>query len=164
MNILSYIYFALKIANGLCIKHKSYTMKKEGKIMLKKIRKSAIVLASVIVIGSTMLPAQAVSATEQPTATILNEESGIMPLTADIPSLSTSCYATSITVYWIRPSGAVKYVVTCGSKSKTLNTTDARPTVTFTSLTSKTRYSIKVKAYNSSGTLIASGSTTATTK
>lgn len=132
--------------------------------MLKKIRKSAIVLASVIAIGSTMLPAQAVYETEQPTATILNEESGIMPLTADIPSLSTSCYASSITIYWIRPSGAVKYVVTCGSKSQTLNTTDARPNVNFAGLSRKTQYSIKVKAYNSSGTLIAMGSTTAATK
>lgn len=67
--------------------------------MLKKFRKSAVALLSVIVIESTMLPAQAFTEIpEAPTAISINEE-GIMPMAASI-SLRTTSYTTSIIVSW----------------------------------------------------------------
>lgn len=136
---------------------------KRRKTYVKKFRKSAVALLSVIVIESTMLPAQAFTESpEDPTAISINEE-GIMPMAASI-SLRTTSYTTSIIVSWVRVPGASYYIATCGSQSQRLTAGTLNVSATFNGLTSGKSYSITVNAYDSSGYRVATGSTTATTR
>lgn len=114
---------------------------KRRKTYVKKFRKSAVALLSVIVIESTMLPAQAFTEIpEDPTAISINEE-GIMPMAASI-SLRTTSYTTSIIVSWVRVSGASYYIATCGSQSQRLTAGTLNVSATFNGLTSGKSYSI----------------------
>lgn len=131
--------------------------------MNKIFKKSVAALMGTLMIGSAALPAMAVEGANEVSQAAVQSENEITPRIANIV-LNTSSTSFSITVSWVRPTGAAKYIVTCGGQSKTLNSSAAIPYTTFAGLASGTSYSITVKAYNSSGTLIAIGSTTASTK
>lgn len=131
--------------------------------MSKKLKISAIVLTGTLAIGNVALPAMAANTTTNTPAVVTENDVEIQPRTALI-SLNTSSGATSIKVFWTRPKEAVKYIVTCGDQTQTLNTTSTAPYTNFSGLSRKTTYTISVRAYNSSGSIVASGSTTETTK
>ncbi|MDO5785025.1 MAG: fibronectin type III domain-containing protein [Eubacteriales bacterium] len=131
--------------------------------MNKIFKKSVAALMGTLMIGSVALPAMAVEKADEDSNVVIQRENEITPQTANI-SLNTFSTSSSIKVAWVRPNGAVRYVVTCGSQSQPLNSSESNPSVIFTGLSSKTSYSITVKAYNSSGTIIAAGFTTASTR
>lgn len=129
--------------------------------MNKFAMKSTAALMCAMVIGSTTMPTMA--ADQQNTSTPISQTGTIIETKASSLSISTSSTSDSIKVWWTRPGSAVKYIVTCGSQAQTVNSSAKSPTVTFRGLSPSTNYRITVTAYNSSGSIVANGSTTAST-
>lgn len=130
--------------------------------MIRFKMKAVSTLLSALMVGSAALPAMAVSTQQNISTSVLQDGTMIEPRTTTFP-LATTSYSTRIKVSWTRPSGATKYIATCGGQSQTLNSTSEYPSTYFSGLSSNTNYYITVTAYNSSGAVIAVGSTTVST-
>lgn len=129
--------------------------------MNKFVMKSTAALMCAMAIGSTAAPAMA--ANQQNTSTSISRTGTIIEPRATTFPLTTTSTTTRINISWTRPGSAVKYIATCGSQSQTIKSTLEKPSVTFTGLCANTNYHITVTAYNSSGVVIATGTTTAST-